>query len=141
MTEVTKIFNVAIGHRLACYDGLCKNMHGHNFSIEVTARGEVQEGGADSGMVIDFSKLKKTCNKLFDAFDHASIFYSGDTEIIEFWKKQNWKLQVMEVEPTAENLAEYFFNELDRLFRTEGYNAVISKVAVWETPTSKAVFS
>ena len=47
-------------HFLAGYDGKCKNIHGHRWTIEVHIQGqELQQSGTQKGMLIDFCGIKK----------------------------------------------------------------------------------
>ena len=61
-TEVT----ISAAHHLPNYNGCCKNLHGHSWKIEISARGDVDKR---TGMVVDFSELKALVNKL----DHTNI--------------------------------------------------------------------
>jgi 6-pyruvoyltetrahydropterin/6-carboxytetrahydropterin synthase len=81
-TEVT----ISAAHHLPNYNGCCKNLHGHSWKIEISARGDVDKR---TGMVVDFSELKALVNKL----DHTNI---NDTI-------RN---------PTAENIAVVIWNRL-----------------------------
>ena len=59
--RVTKQFTFETGHALYGYDGLCKNVHGHSYKLDVTVIGSPIEDNTHvkNGMVIDFSDLKK----------------------------------------------------------------------------------
>ena len=58
--RLTKIFHFDTGHALAGYDGKCRNVHGHSYTLEVTVAGEpIQDPNhVKFGMVIDFGDLK-----------------------------------------------------------------------------------
>ena len=72
--SITKIFTFEAAHALLGYDGLCANIHGHSYRLEVTvcspALDSVEPGRyiesdkADpkNGMLFDFSELKKCVN-------------------------------------------------------------------------------
>lgn len=47
-------YQFSAAHRLPAHQGLCQNLHGHNYTFEVTLDGPVQ---ATSGMVMDFGDL------------------------------------------------------------------------------------
>ena len=71
--------------------GKCNNPHGHghNYTLEVTVQGPVDER---SGFVMDLKQLKEIMNReVIEAFDHRHLNY----EVPEF------KQQI----PTTENLA------------------------------------
>ena len=59
--RITKEFTFETGHALYGYDGLCKNVHGHSYKLSVTVKGQPinDPSHVKSGMVIDFSDLKK----------------------------------------------------------------------------------
>jgi 6-pyruvoyltetrahydropterin/6-carboxytetrahydropterin synthase len=69
--SVTKRFTFEAAHHLPNYEGKCKNLHGHSYILEVTVSGSID---SNSGMVVDFSKLKKIIQeKIIDKYDHAYI--------------------------------------------------------------------
>ena len=46
----------AAGHALRNYRGKCENVHGHNYKVQVTLRGETLD---HAGMLVDFVELKR----------------------------------------------------------------------------------
>lgn len=79
--RVTKRFHFEMAHALRCHDGLCANIHGHSYVLDVTLEGEPlqQDGHAKNGMVIDFSELKKLVNRaVVDHYDHALVLHGSD---------------------------------------------------------------
>ena len=71
--------------------GLCNNPngHGHNYVLEVTVKGEVEE---ETGMVLDLKTLKKLITReIIDKVDHKNLNVD-----VQFLKG---------VIPTAENIA------------------------------------
>jgi len=108
--RVTKIFTFDAAHRLQYYNGLCKNLHGHTYKLEVTCRG----CGLTNGMLIDFASLKQIVqDKIISKLDHT---YLND---------------VFSFEPTAENMADWILKELRQ-------HLPIYSVRLYETPTSYA---
>ena len=71
MLTATKTFTFDCAHRLPYHEGLCKNIHGHTYKVDVTVEGGRQGRGPEDGMIIDFKRLKTICNKLFNKYDHA----------------------------------------------------------------------
>ena len=59
--RVTKRFHFEMAHTLYEYDGLCRNIHGHSYNLEVTLIGEPRNepGHPKDGMVLDFGDLKE----------------------------------------------------------------------------------
>ena len=65
-----------MAHALDGYDGPCKNIHGHTYTLSVTLKGNVIENNANpkNGMVIDFGDLKKMVKEtILDTYDHALV--------------------------------------------------------------------
>ena len=75
--------------------GPCARCHGHNYGLEVTVDGPVQE---DRGMVMDFQELAMHVQRrLLDLVDHRDldkdvpflqgILTTAENLLIEFWKQ------------------------------------------------------
>ena len=86
----------AAAHRLVGYPGVCRHIHGHNWKVEIRVTGESLN---DAGMVMDMVELKKIVDEVIHPFDHTEI------NIVPPFDTVN---------PTSENMAHYFFNELKR---------------------------
>ena len=74
--RVTKQFKFETGHALYGYDGLCKNVHGHSYKLDVTVIGQPIDDPehVKHGMVIDFGDLKKIVTReIVEPFDHATV--------------------------------------------------------------------
>jgi 6-pyruvoyltetrahydropterin/6-carboxytetrahydropterin synthase len=96
--------------------GKCNNPHGHghNYTLEVTVKGEVD---AQSGFVVDLKYLKELMKReVLDVFDHRHL----NKEVPEF------KTQI----PTTENLAIVIWNRLVAKIEP----AKLHRVRVYETP-------
>ncbi|MCC6841288.1 MAG: 6-carboxytetrahydropterin synthase [Flavobacteriales bacterium] len=79
--RVTKRFHFEMAHALRCHDGLCANIHGHSYVLDVTLEGVPRSapGHPKDGMVIDFSELKKIVNRaVVDRYDHALVLHEAD---------------------------------------------------------------
>lgn len=135
MMKITKTFSFDMAHMLDNHDGKCKNLHGHTYKLEVEVCGNLIEGGAKDGMVIDFSDLKQTVKALVvEPFDHAFIYHTGserEQQIARMLEGWGLKTLAMDKRTTAENMAQYMFD----LLRREG-RLNISTLRLWETPTS-----
>ncbi|HSO85026.1 MAG TPA: 6-carboxytetrahydropterin synthase, partial [Draconibacterium sp.] len=59
--RVTKRFHFEMAHTLYEYDGLCRNIHGHSYYLEVTLIGEPRNEPKHpkDGMVLDFGEIKE----------------------------------------------------------------------------------
>src|SRR5699024_11587232 len=61
-----------------CYEGKCRNLHGHRWKLEVTVSSEeLAQEGQIRGMIVDFGELKKDVKDLADEFDHCLIIDRG----------------------------------------------------------------
>lgn len=135
MLTVTKSVKFDAAHILTNHQGLCKNLHGHTYRVEVSV---TQRPDSDADMVIDFKDLKRVCADVILArFDHAFI-YDGtspaESEIAAVVEKHGMRAVRLAFRSTAENLARHFFAELAP--RVPG----LSAVRVWETPDSVAEY-
>ena len=68
--DLSCTFEFAASHFLTKYHGKCENLHGHNYKLIVTIRGEIKE----DGMVMDFKIMKDTVKKnVIDKLDHTHL--------------------------------------------------------------------
>lgn len=141
----TKEFTFDAAHMLSGHNGLCKNLHGHTYRVEVTVKyskqDEVIPDGPSEGMIIDFKKLKNRLNEdIFDKMDHSYIYNSlggvDENAIADLCKTLGMKTYDMANRPTAENMAEYFLGMANTSLQSLDVEVV--SVRVWETPTSYA---
>jgi len=96
--------------------GKCANLngHGHNYTLEVTVKGEVD---ARTGFVMDLQELKQVLNReVLEALDHRHL----NKEVPEF----------ATAIPTTENLAIAIWNRLTGHFKV----ARLHRVRVYELP-------
>lgn len=135
MTTVTKSVKFDAAHILTNHNGLCKNLHGHTYRVEISVS---QDGGDGSDMVIDFKDLKRIATEVIcERFDHAFIYNTaseGEREIASVVEKHAMRTVALPFRSTAENLARYFYGELEE--RIPG----LSAVRVWETADSCAEY-
>ena len=120
MFEVTVEDTFAAGHYLRNYKGKCENPHGHNYKVLVTLQGRELD---KAGLLLDFKDLKQAMKTVVDRLDHQMI-----NEIAPF----------TEVNPSAENLAEWFHGELSAAVKAE--SAVVRSVTIWEGPVNSVTF-
>lgn len=111
----------AAAHSLRGYEGACQRLHGHNWKVEV----EVSAGQLnDIGIAIDFKVIKSYTKSISKKLDHYYL-----NEISPFDK----------INPTAENIAQYFFTELKNKLKDEHAN--VAAVTVWETERASARYT
>lgn len=133
MITVTKTVKFDAAHVLTNHNGLCKNLHGHTYRVDVTVAGNPD---TPDGMVIDFKDLKKIATQeICDVFDHAFIYNEnseGEKEIAALIQKHSMRTVRLSFRTTAENLAKYFFDKLAARIPQ------VHSVRVWETAESFA---
>jgi 6-pyruvoyltetrahydropterin/6-carboxytetrahydropterin synthase len=124
MFEVTVEQTFAAGHALREYKGKCENVHGHNYKVQITVEGERLNR---IGLLVDFVELKRVVREVVDRLDHQFI---NDLEPFTV------------INPSAENMAKYFYDEVSRKLDTDngGTPTRISQIKIWETDTSIAVY-
>ena len=125
-------------HFLKEYQGKCSNLHGHRWRVEITvAAEELEETGQTRGMIVDFKTLKDDLNDLCDELDHCLIIEKDSLKekTLEALMEEDFKIVEMDFRPTAENMARYFFDEME----LKGYQVILSKV--YETPNNCAGYS
>lgn len=120
MYEVEIVTGFCAAHLLRDYKGKCEHLHGHNYRVHVTARSAALGPG---GMVIDFGDLKSVAQEVVTRLDHAFL-----NEIAPFDR----------IEPSAENIAAYLYEEIFRGLGSQSH--LLHSVSVYESDTSRATF-
>src|SRR3954451_13997329 len=127
MYRVTREIEFCYGHRLLNYAGKCKHLHGHNGRAVITLEGRELD---ERGMVIDFSDLKRVVGGWIDeALDHRMLLQRDDPAL-PFLREQGEPVVVLDVNPTAENIARLIFEYTAKA----GFPVV--EVKLWETDNS-----
>jgi 6-pyruvoyltetrahydropterin/6-carboxytetrahydropterin synthase len=121
MFEVMIERHFSSAHQLRGYRGKCENLHGHNYRVEIYARGRELN---NVGLLVDFVELKAAADDIVQYLDHRNI-----NELPPFAEELN---------PSAENLARFI---LERVAARVGDERVqVYKVRCFETPTSVATY-
>jgi 6-pyruvoyltetrahydropterin/6-carboxytetrahydropterin synthase len=141
--QITRRLEFDAGHRIPNHNSQCRHLHGHRYAIEITLSGNIitTEGVSEQGMVMDFSDVKRIAKeRVVDAWDHAFLVYRGDAMVLDFLNTiPEHKTVVLDVVPTAENLAKVAFDLLDSAYRdTFGNNLKLERVRLYETPNNWA---
>ena len=113
--------NFSSAHQLRGYKGKCENLHGHNYKVEIYARGRELD---NIGLLVDFGELKAAADEVVNYLDHRNI-----NELSPFDEELN---------PSAENLARYFLERVRE--RVADERVEVYKVRCFETPTSVATY-
>lgn len=107
------VTDFASAHTLRDYPGQCSRMHGHNWKVEA----EVEATRLDKvGMGIDFKVIKQHTREISDRLDHRYL-----NEIPPF----------DQINPTAENIAAYLYQELSDRINTADIQ--VKAITLWET--------
>jgi 6-pyruvoyltetrahydropterin/6-carboxytetrahydropterin synthase len=120
MFDVSVDYGFSAGHALRGYKGKCENVHGHNYRVRVTISGEELDS---TGLLVDFTDVRGAIKALVDRLDHRFL-----NDLVPFDR----------INPSAENLAKYFSDEIGEAFR--GRNLRVASVTVWETDQSSATY-
>lgn len=117
MFEVTIKKSFSAAHVLKEIGGLCEDLHGHNFVVEVTVKGESLNR---EDLLIDFRILKRWTNEILEQLDHKYL------NEIEFFKGMN---------PSSEQIARYIHNRLTDNIKS--INLSVARVTVWESENAR----
>lgn len=135
--RITKRFTFEMAHALHGYDGPCRDIHGHSYTLEVTVSGEpiIDRTSPKLGMVIDFGDLKRMVNeRIVDVYDHALVLKRGyESMLLSDEGMKRTKLIVTDFQPTSEHLVSHFANLLMEALPT---GVVLEKMKMHETATS-----
>jgi 6-pyruvoyltetrahydropterin/6-carboxytetrahydropterin synthase len=120
MFEISVEYSFAAGHALRGYQGKCEHVHGHNYKVQVTVAGEQLNS---AGLLMDFTDLRSAIEVTAERLDHRFL---NDLEPFD------------KVNPSAENLAKYFYESLEPQAQKHGLH--LESVTVWETDTTSATY-
>lgn len=107
-------FQFSSSHILPKHPGRCKNLHGHNYMLDVVVAGKPDPA---TGMVIDFYDIEAAVNKtVMLMLDHSHL-----NNLLE--------------NPTAEEVVRWCWRALRPLLPG------ITELAIWETPQCCAIYA
>jgi len=112
----------AAGHALRGYRGKCENPHGHNYRLRITLQGAELD---QTGLLYDFVHLKQVMHTVMEGVDHKFL---------------NDQAPFDKLNPSAENIAKYFYEELSKQISVNSNGASITRVDIWETDTTRASY-
>ena len=115
------VTDFASAHSLRDYPGDCARLHGHNWQVEVSVCSQVLD---DSGIAIDFREIKKQTKLVVKRLDHQYLNEIKPFDVLN---------------PTAENIAKYFFDEIALLITNK--DVKVKEVMIWETPRSAVTYT
>ena len=123
MFQITVEDTFAAGHYLRNYRGKCENQNGLNYKVRVTLCGEELDR---AGLLLDFKDLKDVMRDTVERLDHQMINDLDPFTVLN---------------PSAENLAKYFYDQTQAKLHTATNGRVrVKDVTVWETETTTATY-
>ena len=128
-----------MAHALCNYDGLCRNIHGHSYKMDITLAGQPlhDESSPKNGMVMDFGDLKRLVNEeIISLLDHALVLNAKtDAQLVEALKQNYEKIVIVDFQPTTENLLNFI---ADKLKAKLSERVKLTRIRLRETDTSYA---
>jgi 6-pyruvoyltetrahydropterin/6-carboxytetrahydropterin synthase len=115
------VTDFASAHSLRDYPGDCSRLHGHNWQVEVMVSSQVLD---ESGIAIDFREIKRQAKVVVKRLDHQYLNEIKPFDVLN---------------PTAENIAKYLFDEIGVLINNK--DVIVKEVTIWETPRSAVTYS
>ncbi|HLV96505.1 MAG TPA: 6-carboxytetrahydropterin synthase QueD [Candidatus Acidoferrales bacterium] len=122
MYEVFVDETFAAAHNLRNYKGKCENLHGHNYKVRVTLAGPELD---PTGLLYDFVHLKQVIQSVIRSLDHRYLNELKPFDVLN---------------PSAENVAKFIYDEASKQLRSAPNGAGISGITVWETDASAATY-
>jgi 6-pyruvoyltetrahydropterin/6-carboxytetrahydropterin synthase len=123
MYEVTVEADFSSGHFLRNYRGKCENPHGHNYKVRITLAGAALD---ETGLLVDFKQLKEVLKPVIDRIDHQML-----NELEPFTT----------LNPSAENISKYFYDETNRhLAEATAGRVRVKNCTIWETESTTATY-
>ena len=110
LIKLIRTFSAA--HKLPHYDGACHDLHGHTWKAVFIIEGPVRE----DGMVCDFKVIKKLLDEHLP--DHRFL-----NDVLP--------------NPTAENLAQFIFNQVSAALAPQGLK--LKSAEIWESENAAAI--
>ncbi len=117
--EIRRTFSAA--HQLKGYEGDCRNLHGHNYSVVVHVAADKLN---DIGIALDFKLLKAALDEVIGAYDHHNL-----SELAEF----------QAVNPTSEVLAMTIYRQMSA--KLNDGNIRVTAVRIGESENSAITYS
>jgi len=122
MYEVSVDESFAAAHNLRNYRGKCENLHGHNYKVRITLAGQELDS---TGLLYDFVQLKKAIQDVIRSLDHTYLNERPPFDVLN---------------PSAENIARYIYDETARQLPRAANGAGIASITVWESDVTAATY-
>ena len=121
MYEITTKKTFSAAHNLKDIGGRCEELHGHNFTVEVSV---VSKKLNEEGLLIDFRILEGWIEEILEELDHKFL------NDIPYFK---------DINPSSENIAKYIY---DRIYEKVNFEKVkVSRITVWESENARVSYN
>lgn len=122
MFQVSVDETFSAGHALRGYRGKCENIHGHNYKVRIVLEGPALDS---IGLLYDFTNLKRVIRDIVAGVDHKFLNEQAPFDVVN---------------PSAENLAKYFHDEISTQLKAMPGGTRLAQVTIWETDTTSATY-
>jgi 6-pyruvoyltetrahydropterin/6-carboxytetrahydropterin synthase len=122
MYEVSVDETFAAAHNLRGYKGKCEELHGHNYKVRVTLAGKEVDS---VGLLYDFVHLKQVIQGVIRSLDHKYLNELSPFDVVN---------------PSAENIARYIYDQTAKQLHQAPTGAGVSSITVWETDVTAATY-
>jgi len=109
-------------HQLREYQGKCENLHGHNWLVKISLTGTKLD---KAGMLVDFGIARTYLKEILSILDHTFLNNTPPFDVIN---------------PSAENICFYLFQEMKAKLNPHYSHVNVSRVDVWESFKSCASY-
>ena len=140
MYRIRKKFKFEMAHQLSkAFSSCCSDcIHGHSYILELFFTSDVLD---ETGMVIDFGKIKEVLNDYLATWDHALVMPDTmDSEYLDVLEKYNKVLMRVPYNPTAEAMSKDIFDSIVDLMDLDSDELKLEKVRLHETETGYAEY-
>jgi 6-pyruvoyltetrahydropterin/6-carboxytetrahydropterin synthase len=120
MYKLNVISSFSSAHKLNGYEGLCRNLHGHNWKVRLCVMCDKLD---EIGMAMDFGIIKSKLNELLEDLDHRFL-----NDLPAF----------SDINPTSENLARYIFEQMGT--KLTQCPCEVVEVEVWESEKASVIY-
>lgn len=108
-TTAIRYHDFTMGHTVTNHESGCRHLHGHNYRIHFEIKADLDE----LGRVLDFSVMKKLlCDWIENTWDHKFLIWKDDPRLDALLEIDEESFNIVPFNPTAENIAAYFLNEV-----------------------------
>jgi len=109
MITAERYHDISCGHRVYGHESKCAHLHGHNYRFHFKIVGHLDK----IGRVLDFGVIKeKLAMWLEDNWDHKFLVFKDDPWMMTLVDIDPAGVVVVDFNPTAENIAKYFVEEI-----------------------------